>query len=237
MKKFLWIYRMLLGICLLAIPILLVLKGWAVLGKPALLWFIDLSPYSSYSLLAGIFILAVWTVLSETINKRKLEKALAEMLENEEAGGTFEQLAEQCGVTLTEGDAEFCLPFQDHEHALWCAIYEDEFTVGLMGSPHHEHYSNMKAALEEIRDICAEKKVQMIFFDANGEEHWNDLYSTEELDAKIFARFHPLRAPQTWWEKCLRISFLFFPPFTPKVLRAQIYSYRGTYDREVFREE
>ncbi len=246
MKKLVWVYRILLGLFLLAILILLAAKGlavfWAVIGKPILLWFIGLyPPYSGYLLLGGILIGGILVMLSAAINalraKRKPSEPLTEMLADAEASAVFQQLAEQCGVTLAEDDSEFCLAFQNPGHAIWCASDGDEFIVGLMGSPHHEHYSNMEAAQEEIEDIRAEKKVQMIFFDAKGAEHWNDLYSTEDLDAEIFARFHPIRAPQAWWERCLRIIFLFSPPFTPEVLHAEIYSYRGTYDRKVFRKE
>ena len=245
MKIFVWAYRILLGLFLLAILVLLAAEGlaacWTFIGEPILLWFIDLyPPYSGYLLLGGLLIVGIWVMLSTAINvfrtKRKPSEPLTEMLADTEVSAVFQQLAEQCGVTLAEGDSEFHLAFQNPNHAIWCVNDGDEFIVGLIDSPHHEHFDSMKAAQKEIEDICAEKIVQMIFFDAKGEAYWNDLYSTEDLDAEVFARFHPLRAPQAWWARCLRIIFLILPPFTPQVVRAEIYSYRGTYDRKVFRE-
>ena len=121
MKKLVWVYRILLGLFLLAILILLAAKGlavfWAVIGKPILLWFIGLyPPYSGYLLLGGILIGGILVMLSAAINalraKRKPSEPLTEMLADAEASAVFQQLAEQCGVTLAEDDSEFCLAFQ-----------------------------------------------------------------------------------------------------------------------------
>lgn len=246
MKILVWVYRILLGLFLLAILILLAAKGltacWTFIGEPILLWLIDLyPPYSGYLLLGGLLIGGIWVMLSVVIKalriKRKPSEPLVEMPEDTEMSAAFQQLAEQYGVSLAEGDSEFCLAFQNPDYAIWCARDGDELIVGLKCSPHHEHFDSMQPAQEEIEDIRAEKKVQMIFFDAKGEEHWNDLYSAEDLDAEVFARFHPLRAPQAWWERCLRIIFLISPPFTPELIRVEIYSYRGTYDRKVSKNE
>lgn len=246
MKILVWGYRILLGLFLLAISILLIVKGlaacWVFIGEPVLLWLIDLyPPYSGYLLLGGFLILGIWVMLSAVIKalraKRKPSEPSAEMFIDTDASAAFQQLAKRYGATLAEGDVEFCLPFQNPDHAIWCVNNRDDIIVGLTTSPHHEHFDiDGEAAQKEIEDIRAEKKVQMIFFDAKGEEHWNDLYSAGDLDAEISARFYPVRTPQAWWKRCLRIIFLFAPPVTPDVLRAEIYSYRGTYDRKIYRK-
>lgn len=261
MKKLVWIYRILLGIFLFVMLLLLTAKGLAFIGKLLLKWFIGLyPPYSGYLVFGALLIGAIWLILSRVINgsrsKRKLSQPPAEVFPDTDVSATFQQsefsaeafaetdasnilrkLAERYGITLAEGDDEFRLAFQNPDYAIWCTSDGDELTVGLMGSPHHTHFdSDGEATQKEIDDILTEKKVQMIFFDAEGAEHWNDLYSAEDLDAEISARFYPVQAPQAWWRRCLRVLFLFFPPFTPRVLRAEIYSYRGTYDRTVFRK-
>lgn len=242
MKKLVWIYRILLGLFLFVMLILLAAKGLGFIGKPLLLWFVGLyPPYSGYLLLGGLLTGSIWVMFSTVINasrsKRKPPEPPPEVFTDTEASAVLQHLAERCGVTLAEGADEFCLAFQNPDYAIWCGNDGDDIIVGLVGSPHHEHFaSDREGAQKEIDDICAEKKVQMIFFDAKGAQHWNDLYSAEALDTEIFARFYPLRAPQAWWQRCLRVLFLFFPPFTPRVLSAEIYSYRGTYDRKIFRK-
>ena len=226
-----------------------------------LLWVIDLyPPYSGYLLLGILLIGGIWVILSTFItrprSKKKITAPPAEAFPDTDANATFQQsefstkvfpdmdvsaafqqLAERYGITLAEGDDEFCLTFQNPDHAIWCTSDGNELTVGLMDSLHHTHFdSDREAAQQEIDDILTEKKVQMFFFDAEGAEHWNDLYSAEELDAEISARFHSVRTPEAWWMRCLRILFLYFPPVTPSMVRAEIFSYRGTYDRTVFKE-
>lgn len=147
----------------------------------------------------------------------------------------FLRLAEQYGVTLAGDDTEFFLAFQNPDHAIWCANNENDFIVGLTGSLHHEHYFYMEEAQEEIESIRTEKKVHMIFYDGKEAQHWNDLYTVRDLDSEISARFYPTSPYESWWERGLRIIFLVSPSFTPEVLRAEIYSYRGTYDRTVFK--
>ncbi len=252
MKKFLCGYRILMGLFLLMILIQLAAKGLAAFAEPLLLWFVALyPPYSGYLLLGGILLGGAWAMLfavmkafhrtrkpSEPLAKMSRDpESLTEALADAEVSAEFRQLAERCGATLVEGDAAFFLAFQNPDHAIWCANDQGEFIVGLAGSPHHEHCYNIEDARKEIENILAEKAVHMIFFNAKGAEHWNDCYSIKDLDAKISARFHPIRTHQPWWIRCLRIIFLFFPPFTPKVLWAEIYSYRGSYDRKVFRKK
>ena len=140
MKKLVWVYRILLGLFLFVMLILLAAKGLVFIGKAILLWVIDLyPPYSGYLLFGVLLIGSIWVMLSAFINrprsKRKPPELSTEVPPDMDVSAAFQQLAERYGITLAEGDDEFCLAFQNPDHAIWCTSDGNELTVGVDGQP------------------------------------------------------------------------------------------------------
>lgn len=242
MRKLLWIYRIGVGMALLAGLCKLIWEIIFFLLKQITLLYL---PYSAW-LVGAVFLgLGVWAMVSEIRqNKQAKQEAAARMAEQasqpdwDDAAdlALLQTILDRYPQAERHGGECVAIPFKNPEHGVYCQA-GDCLTLGLCDSPHHDHYDwgvqteQHQGLLSDLEEILQEKQVQAIFYDKNGKEWFNDLYEQAELERRIQEQFHPFKTTKTLWGKALQILFLWIPPIEPAMVRVEVFSAWGTYDQ------